>query len=346
MTLLDGSRKRERRARAEGNGHVELAAKSFDKELEPDSPQQLPELDEVDAEKLAAEGDDQPLDFLPLLNRDGYIVRGWSHLVAGYPRTGKTELLVECIPMWLRGGLRVLYFTEELRAMWKRRLRALPGPWKGLRLVFGLGAQPLDLRVRMADGPEEVVIIDTARNLGLLPDDENDNAAMAAAVTPWVASARKAGKTLIISHHMRKGAGEHGEGISGGHALLGCVDIALELRRDNLPNRRTIRGYARLIQPEELLYERNGEGRLVALGRAGGFLVAEVRRRVAEVLTDEWATTSEVREMLDPQPSQDTVTRALQAEAEAGYVERKPPLSVKSTRGRTVRWRRPAEPPQ
>ena len=35
-----------------------------------------------------------------------------------------------------------------------------------------------------------------------------------------------AGQTLVLLHHLRKGGGEHGEGITGGHAFLGIVDAA------------------------------------------------------------------------------------------------------------------------
>src|SRR5262249_28581746 len=148
-----------------------------------------------------------------------------------------------------------LYFTEEPRSIWRGRLAQAAGPWTGLRLVFALGVPHLELLARIRDGEEDVIIIDTIRNLRILPADESDNGAVARALTPWIASARERGKTLLLLHHTRKGAGDHGESISGGHALLGAVDIALEIRRDNQANRRMIRGYARLIQPEDLLYE-------------------------------------------------------------------------------------------
>ncbi len=342
---LKRGRQRARQEAAAPNDPGLKVAKPFDQQLEPEPPAALPELDEVDAEDLAAEGEGEPLDFLPLLNKDGYIVRGWSHLLAGSPRCGKTELLVACCPPWLSGGLRVCYMTEEGRDVW-RRLGALPGLWKGMRLVFGLGEPPLDLRVRMADGPEEIVIIDTIRGLGILPQDECDNSAVAAALGPWIAAARKARKTLMLSHHMRKGGGEHGEGISGGHALLGAVDIALEIRRDNQPNRRSVRGYARLIQPDELLYEMGQDGRLVALGKAGSVGLDGVRKRLADVLEENWLPTNDIRARLeDPTPSLELLRLALLAGAEAGFVERDPPLSAGKVVGRKVRWRLAAAPP-
>ena len=238
-------------------------------------------LDETDADALLAEAPPGALEYLPLLGRDGYFVVGWSHILAGYPRTGKTELLVASLREWLRLGQRVLFFTEEPREMWRQRLHQHQGPWGGLQLVFALCQPPDEILARMVAGKETVVVIDTLRNLGILGEDECDNSAIAAAIAPWVAASRRHGKTLVMSHHMRKGAGEHGEGISGGHALFGAVDVALELRRDRQPNRRLVKGYARLIQPVDLLYEQEKGGAFKVLGDPAGVTLAEVRSRRA-----------------------------------------------------------------
>jgi DNA repair protein RadA/Sms len=297
------------------------------------------ELDEVDASALAAEGEGADLDYLSFFGRSGYMVKGWSHLVAGYPRCGKTELIVENCQSWLLAGERILYLSEEARPIWRMRLSQLPGPWNGLRLVFSLGTPVCHLLHRMKCGNETIVIVDAIRNLGILPEDENDNSAVARALCPWVATARRGAKTLVMTHHSKKGGGEHGEGISGGHALLGAVDVALEVRRDSQANRRLVRGYARLFQPPDLLYEQTAESRLTALGSPCDVGFVEVRKRVASVLTGEWVKTKEILAQLEaPKPSLEIVRRALLAEAHAGRVERDPPLAEK-VNGKTVRWR-------
>jgi hypothetical protein len=224
--------------------------------------------------------------------------------------------------------------------MWRMRLKQRPGPWAGMRLVFGYGAGSTLLLERMKRGTESVVILDTIRGLGVLPSDECDNGAIAGALAPWIRAARQGNKLLILSHHMRKGGGEHGEGISGAHALLGTVDIALEIIRDTKANRRTIRACARLIQPEELLYERREDGLLVAIGDPKGVSEMEVRRRLLLVLNPEWAKTAEVRERLaDPKPGEEQVRRGLLAEAKAGNIERDPPITEANVAGKRVRWR-------
>jgi hypothetical protein len=191
----------------------------------------------------------------------------------------------------------------------------------------------------MRHGQETVIIADTIRGLGIVHTDERDNSMLAAQVIPWVAAARDTGKTLILSHHMRKGDGDHGEGIAGGHALLGTVDIGLEVRHDIAPGRRVIKAYARLIQPPELMYERNPDGTMRALGSPKDVSLAEVRRRVSEALDGEWLKTNEVLERLDPKPSVPVVREALTKEAEAGKLERDPPMMEK-VKGKTVRWRK------
>jgi hypothetical protein len=156
---------------------------------------------------------------------------------------------------------------------------------------------------------------------------------------PWIAAARSKSKTLILSHHDRKGGGQHGEGIAGGHALLGVVDIALELLHDPTPSRRLIRAYARIIQPAELIYERQTDGTMRVLGAPQAVCLAEVRRRVREALETDWLKTADVRERIeDPKPSTQQVRNALRAEADAGNVERDPPLAESGER-KTHRWR-------
>jgi hypothetical protein len=296
-------------------------------------------LDEADAADLLTE-EDAPLAYLPLLGQDGYLFKGWSNLLASYPRAGKTELLAACCRHWVERGDSVLYLTEESRAIWRKRVHRLGSLPRGMQLVFAFGHEPSKLLGRIRHCQQPVVVVDTLRNLGFLPEDENDNAAVARAVNPLIAVCRAAGKTLVGAHHMRKGGGEHGEGIAGGHALMGAFDAILELRRDTAPSRRVLKCYARLEQPEDLLYERGPEGRLYALGEAHLYERNEVRNRALKVLGGEWLKTAEVLELLDePLPKGDTLLRALRDGAHAGQWERDPPIAQRMPRGQAARWR-------
>jgi uncharacterized ParB-like nuclease family protein len=158
-------------------------------------------LDEVDAVELLAKSPALDLHYLPLLGREGYFVKGWSHLLSAYPRTGKTELLLRCIRQWLQEGETVLYFTEEPRPIWVHRLRRNAGPWDGLRLVFGLAVDPAQLLARASAADQSVLIVDSIRNLGLMGEDETDNSEPARHIAPWVAIGRIKNQTIILVHH-------------------------------------------------------------------------------------------------------------------------------------------------
>jgi hypothetical protein len=291
---------------------------------------------------------EEELPSLPLLGRRDYIVIGWSNLLAGYPRTGKTELLCACIPTWLEDGHTVLYLTEEPQTLWHMRLRRRLEWPRGCRIVPALGIHPDILLAGALAASEDIIVVDAIRNL-LAFVDENDNSEVARKINPWVVGTRTTGKTLELLHHLRKGAGEHGEGIAGGHALLGAVDIALELLHDQHgnKNRRRIRAWARLIQPPELLYEQNADGQLVALGDPAELEQSALEQRLLEQLSaEEWSTTRDIHDALgDPKPSQEVVRRTLTglAQQTRPVVERDPPITIEA-KGKTHRWALPGTP--
>jgi DNA repair protein RadA/Sms len=282
------------------------------------------------------------LPYLPLLGESGWIVAGWSHLLAGYPRVGKTDLMVAQIRRWLDDGHRIIYMTEEPKPMWEFRLAGREGDWSGLRVVFALGVQVAELLKRMTDGAEGIVIVDALRNL-LQLKDEKDNSEIARVTNPWVGAARIGGKTLVMLHHQRKGGGEHGEGIAGGHALMGGFDISIEVLRDTnqARNRRLIRSHARLIESRESVYERTEAGAFVMLGDPGSIRRAAVGDRLMALLADapELRTTQELHDALgDPLPSVEQCRLSLTTLAEQGKLVRDPPLSAGKARGRSHRW--------
>src|SRR5262249_16972316 len=185
-----------------------------------------------------------------------------------------------------------------------------------------------------------IVVIDAIRNLGLLPKDESDSGAIAAKLNPWIRDFRKAGKTPFFLHHNRKGGGEHGEAIAGGHGLLGAVDMAVGLHADRAHNRRQIQAFARVIQPDPLLYERQTDGSLQAIGAPQEVALAELLPRVYQLLTDDWAGTSRLfKQLPEPKPSKRQFAKALWQLARDEKAERHPPIAQKAERKR-VSWRR------
>jgi DNA repair protein RadA/Sms len=271
-----------------------------------------------------------PIIFLPVLGVEGYIRENRSHLLASYPKGGKTELMVNILMEWPEE--RILYITEEGRETWMDRAYELP-KWPNDMLVwYGLGKdmQTIWNKVNTWDG--SVVIIDTIKVLGI--ENENDAALVQANLSPFITICRKHKQTLIFIHHDNKGSAKGGRGIAGSHAFVGIVDIFLELDevRDE-PNKRALSGRGKIRNIDRLIYERQDDGSMKALG---GF-VLDNEIKVLNGVTDEWALTREVME--ESELSLQSVQRHLLKLAERNVIERDPPIGDES-KGKTLRWRR------
>lgn len=297
---------------------------------------------EINAKTLRKEAkskDSNSMNYLPMLGEEGFFVKGWSHIIAGYPKVGKTELILRSVSEWHRE--RILYFTEESKSLWKARLENLPECY-GLDhvvLCFAFGVDPSEILKRMKDGNESVVVIDTVRNL-LGIRDESDNSEISRAMIPYVATARKREKTLIFGHHERKAGGNYGAGITGGHAFLGIVDIGTELTRTKTGNCRRLRGWGRIIDVPEVLYEKLDDGRMKVMGSPDAVSFKKVKESVLRVLDHEWTKTKEVKaKILDPKPSDDQLIKVLEELAKERKVKRAPPISKGKRKGVTYRWR-------
>lgn len=290
---------------------------------------------ECNAEELRQRGGGD-IEFLPLLGQRGYIPKGWSVLLAGYPKSGKTELVTRLCMEWQKES--ILYITEEPEEIWAARLNRINRPCGHITIMLAMGAEADTVLARISSGSESVVVVDTLRTmLGL--QDEVDNSEIARRLTPLIATARAGGKTLLLLHHLRKGGGEYGEAITGGHAFLGVVDAALEISRDTqlADNQRRLRGWSRLFQISEGVYEMDAQGMMRFMGTKAEVQFAEVRERVLAALGEDWATRKEIRERMDdPRPSLEQVRQALAALVNSGLAERDPP---EERRGVTHRFR-------
>jgi DNA repair protein RadA/Sms len=165
---------------------------------------------------------------------------------------------------------------------------------------------------------------------------------VARAVIPYIGASRNKGQTLIAVHHDRKGGGEHGEGIAGGHAFLGAFDIAIELKREGQEDspRRLLRGWGRAFEIPRLIYELR-DGVMVPLGSPGQVSLEELKRRFTNALEDEWQATKEIIVAIgEPKPSSDQAIKALEELANDGVSERNPPISEGKKQGKTYKWRR------
>jgi len=296
------------------------------------------------ADLLAAPDDaDDTIATLPLLGERGRIVLGWTHIIASPPKAGKTELLLSGTAEWAASGRRVLYFSEEGEAVWGHRKPLLRRwgavPWDAVDLRYALGVDPAALVAYAAASAADIVIVDSARNLlGIV--NELDNAEIARKIAPWYRLGHERGKTIMIAHHNRKAPGDFGEAIAGGYGFIGAVDVLFEIVRDSRQsNRRVLRGWGRVYEIPDLLYEKRSDGRMWGVGDPKAIEAIAVRRRLVDVIDAMWRTTAEINDMLDdPKPSHEQVRLQLIALAKGGEIERIPPIDVSAER-RTVRWR-------
>lgn len=286
-------------------------------------------------------GQKASLNSLPLLGQQGYFVRGFSHLLAAYPKTGKTELMARVVAEWQEE--KVLWMTEEALETWRLRLTSLPPVYQHVTLFLALGARRHELLERIAQGDETVVVIDTTKLLAIT--DPNNEGEVTSALTPFIATCRDNGKTLVLLHHERKYGGTHGEGIAGSHAFLAMVDIGLELLHDDHhPRRRVIRGQGRVVAIPELVYELRDDGTMVALGDPRALALNSVKERVLALLTEDWQTLRDLMVgMGDPRPSDDQVRKALNELVAEAKAERDPPLGAKGNQAHRWRLRQPPE---
>jgi len=285
--------------------------------------------------KSALSTDRPALQYLPFLGLEGYIVRGWSHLIPGYPKAGKTELITRLCGEWK--SERILFFTEEPETVWEVRLASLPGGWGHMEIVFALGIEPEGILAEIQGSQDSVIVIDTVRNL-LAIQDENDNSEVARVLNPYIVACRGKGATLILAHHLRKRGGEHGEGITGGHAFLGVVDIALEIGfADSNPERRKVTGRGRILSIPELIYEQREDKSFAPLGSPADVTLREVKGRALEVLNGEWQPLKEIHAALaEPKPSLEQLRNGLSSLIVEGRILRDP---AESKPGVTYKYR-------
>jgi Bifunctional DNA primase/polymerase, N-terminal len=282
------------------------------------------------------------LEYLPVLGADGYIVKAWSHLLAGWWRLGKSELMAATVLPWLRAGLRVVWLTEEPDSIWADRADTCDEiyaavPWENLILIDAMSATPAELLDKAASIECDVVIVDTIREVCGIGAMKNDDE-IRSAVSPWVRRLR--GRTLIFIAQHRKSAGERGERVEGSVALPSMMDVVLELEAvDGHDRQRRLTVRRRRAQTAPLTVEMDDDDRIVVVpdARSRGRVETEAAVLFAVNASTGPLTTGEVRSGMSPKPSRDTVHRALIALAEAGTILREPPIA-EAARRRTVKW--------
>lgn len=278
------------------------------------------------------------IESLPFLKEKGIVLRGFSHLISGLPKAGKTELLTSVCKDWLHAGEKILYFTEEPESIWRDRGEAGFPATDDFRLYFGMGMGWQKIADRINAGDENIAVIDTVRSLVAL-DDENDNSLVTKATTPIISAARQRGMSLLMTHHLRKTGGDYGTAISGAGAFAGIVDVLIEIERSGRSNERMIKVMGRRIAEKRILYAMTTPGQFELRGAPEDRESGNVKERVFLLLTTEFQTTATLTKHFSG--CADVVLDALNDLAREGQALRNPPINEGGKQGKAYQWKLP-----
>jgi DNA repair protein RadA/Sms len=203
---------------------------------------------------------------LPLLGQEGFIHKERIHLLAGYPKAGKTELSFR-FAIDLAHTQKILYISEEDVAIIGGRLNQLREKFVDEKAKENLIIVTPDFLRRsefyelVKEHKPDMVIVDTLRSIfsGEI-EDEKDAIMMTAFFNEIRNFLRKDKITAIFNHHITKSSHPDNllKDVAGSPALTGLVDTILVLTNAG-ENKRKIQVYGRLIKEKSFIYKANEE---------------------------------------------------------------------------------------
>jgi DNA-binding transcriptional ArsR family regulator len=210
--------------------------------------------------ELLTSNAEHELEYIPLLGVDGIIARGTITLLGAHPKAGKTTLLIHACREWLQQGLRVVYLSEDTRAIWRERVKRFPE--LGALILNAIPrAHPENWAQAVRELEPDIVIVDTIRRF-MPAKDENDSASVSLALMPFVDLQQELPRTaIVLVHHTKKSLSGDGEitDIAGSHAFTAEVDAILLLApvREHKRQRilTPIAGRLWTLSPEPLVLE-------------------------------------------------------------------------------------------
>jgi len=215
--------------------------------------------------ELITSDTEQPLEYLPLLGVNGLIARGTITLLGAHPKAGKTTLLIHACRAWVQQNLRVVYLSEDSRAIWRERVKRFPE--LGALILNAIPrAHPENWARAIRELEPDIVIVDTVRRF-MPAKDENDSASVSAALAPFVDLTEHLPRTaIVLVHHTKKSLSSEGEitDIAGSHAFTAEVDAILLLAPVSEHKRQRIltpiAGRLWTLSPEPLVLELAEDG--------------------------------------------------------------------------------------
>jgi predicted ATP-dependent serine protease len=203
---------------------------------------------------------------LPLLGQEGFIHKGRIHLLAGYPKVGKTELLFR-FAIDLLDAHRVLYISEEDISIIWTRLNLLKEKFVSEEAKERLIIITPSLLTKeeffevIKEHKPEIVIVDTLRTIFSSEiEDEKDATMMTSFFNEIIAFLRGNKTTAIFAHHLTKVSHPDNflKDVAGSSAITGLVDTILLLTNAG-ENKRKIQVRGRLIREKSFTYKANEE---------------------------------------------------------------------------------------
>lgn len=270
----------------------------------------------------------------------GYLGAGIVTLFSARPKVGKTTLLFHLLKATLAKEKflghetslkkKILLLSEEPLSLLKRRIEK-----HGLQSNDFLIIPRFKLRdwieavayVNHAITKEgvELVVVDTVAAFWNV-QNENDATHIMDALRPIQEVVQKHKVALLLVHHLRKADGEEGTAHRGSGALVGAVEIALEMgRRSSSKEQRLLAGIGRYEEtPQEVVIELREDG-YHALGSPEQTSFEEVRSKVLAVVpehTEAPIDSKTIEERLpEPRPKKTNLKDVLVNLTSTGLVE-------------------------
>jgi hypothetical protein len=287
----------------------------------------------------------------PFLGLEGVILKGFTHLVGAYPKTGKTELFFRLALDWAQSGLKVLYFSEEGEKIWRKRVKEREFT-KEVEENFALIPLSLineqdNLFMIIDDFCPDIIIIDTVRSvLGSLIEDETKANEINNLFYPLLKNIQEREITLICLHHLTKSAQTGEETIkpfAGSHSLVGLFDIIIRIDNMGGSKRKVFITGRTLGDERSFIYQRQGSNFEIVEKVEIGDPIKDIKA-ILEELSDifglRFYTTTEVEKIIEGsrgvKPKREYLIRALKKLVEEDKWERFPKEDKK---GATYRWK-------
>lgn len=270
----------------------------------------------------------------------GYLAAGHVTLLSGKPKAGKSTLacaIAEAVDngettLFLGryvGDGPAVYVSEEgpmtlapkLRASTRSvaltRERIWPKPsWTAL--VAAAVEKAMEIEAVL-------LVIDSLAFWACFREGQEKDAGAAQATMDALTAATRAGLGVLLVHHQRKTGGDEGDAVRGSGAILGAVDLSVELERlGDAPTHRRLVAVGRWTTPPVLVIDRDSTGRYRLVGRATGREEAAAlgdRERLLAAMPpqDPGATEAELVELLGHPRN---VAKPLRQLVASGYVAR------------------------